>query len=223
MNMRIAIIGVGNIGSNLAAQLSKAGHEITICFSRDQDRLKQKATQLGKTIRVATVAQAVKDSEVLVFAMPWSEVDSVLAEAGDVTGKVIIDATNQFGSDGPVALPTTVAQYNQNRLPGAYLVRAFNMFFASYEAEVGAGQHRPVAMFFVTEHDQAKSIAKQVIADTGFVPVYLGGWDVAQLIEIPDGMLLGKTYKPEIAEQIASAARAKDASKLQELVQNIES
>lgn len=221
--MNIAIIGAGNIGGNIAAQLSKAGHQVTICFSCDEDTLQQKAAQLGEGIHVATVSKAVRDSEVLVFAMPWPEIDTAITEVGDVRGKIIIDATNQYGPDGLVTLPTTVAEFNQKRLPGAYLVRTFNMFFASYEAEVGAGQHRPVAMFFVTEHAEAIATAEQIITDTGFEPVYLGGQKVAGLIEAPDGMLLGKAYAPDVAKQIVAAAQSKDISKLHELIQNVKS
>jgi predicted dinucleotide-binding enzyme len=221
--MKIAIIGAGKIGGNIATQLSKAGHDVTICFSRHEDKLQQRAAELGKGIRVATVAKAAQGSEALVFAMPWSEIDTVLAEIGDVAGKVVIDATNQYVADGLANLPSTVAEYNQKRLPGAYLVRAFNMFFASFEAEVGAGQHRPVAMFFVTDHQQAILTAEQIIRDTGFEPVYLGGSIVAGLIEAPDGMLIGKKYTPEIAAQIAAAAQSKDIYQLQKLIHEVKS
>ena len=36
---RIAIVGAGHIGGNLARLYAAAGHDVTVSFAQDQDRL----------------------------------------------------------------------------------------------------------------------------------------------------------------------------------------
>jgi glutamate dehydrogenase/leucine dehydrogenase len=38
-SMRIAILGVGNVGSALARRLAARGHDVTVAFSRDRAKL----------------------------------------------------------------------------------------------------------------------------------------------------------------------------------------
>ena len=95
------------------------------------------------------------------------------------------------------------------------------MFFATYLSEVGRGQHRPVAMFFASEDKYAKEVATQIIADIGFEPVYLGGLDVAKFIEMPNGMLVGKIYRPKQAQAIAKAVQQGDLALASQLAKNV--
>jgi len=38
--MKVAIVGAGNIGGNIARRLALAGHELTVTFSRDPASLR---------------------------------------------------------------------------------------------------------------------------------------------------------------------------------------
>src|SRR4051794_25780956 len=75
--MQIAIIGNGNIGGGLGKAWTAKGHSITF-GERDP----------------ASIRAAVAAAEVVVLAMPWKALDDVLAAAGDLAGKVVIDCTN---------------------------------------------------------------------------------------------------------------------------------
>lgn len=205
--MKIAIIGAGAIGGHLAKQFALAGHDVTITYSQNQDRLRQRAEAIGNGVKTADLAEAVQLSDVLVMSARWLDIDDVIAHAGDLTGKVVFDVTNQFGSSGLEDIGTTVAEYNQARMPGAKLVRTCNMFYASYLAEVSEGQHGRIAMFFAAEDTHAKDVAMQLLPATGFQPIYLGGWEASHLIDMPNGVLLGKTYTPQDAQAIANKAQ----------------
>lgn len=215
--MNIAIIGAGNIGMVLARQLDKAGHHVTLAFSRDQQKLQQKAAQIGPNVQASSAAEAVRTSEVIILSCLWANIDAVLSEAGDLSGKIVIDATNQYDAQGLVSLPETVAAYNQARMPGAQLVRTFNMFTADSLGAVGAGEHDSVAMLYAAESADARATAEEIIAATGFTPVYIGGWDVVSFIEIPTGPALGKAYSPEAAGKIAEALLSHDIAKATDL------
>jgi predicted dinucleotide-binding enzyme len=86
-NMRIAIIGTGNVGSALAGALQRSHH--TIVFgTRSPDPFE--ANQ-------ATIVEATADAEATILAVPFAAVRDVIAVAGGFAGKVLIDATNPLG------------------------------------------------------------------------------------------------------------------------------
>ncbi len=65
--MKIAFIGLGNMGGGMAANLAKAGHEVR-AFDLSEDAL-VRAVEAGCT-RAATAAEAVTDAEAVVTMLP---------------------------------------------------------------------------------------------------------------------------------------------------------
>src|SRR5437660_11187139 len=99
--MKIGVIGAGRIGGNCARQAVKAGHEVMLSFARDQAKLEALASELGDRATVGTPAEAVAFGDVVILSVPWDTIPEALAQAGELSGKVVIDTTNQFGS-GPM-------------------------------------------------------------------------------------------------------------------------
>ncbi len=65
----------------------------------------------------------------LLFATPWAATESAIASAGDLTGKIVIDATNPLHSDLSGLLfgtTTSAAEKVQLLATGAKVVKAFN-------------------------------------------------------------------------------------------------
>lgn len=46
------------------------------------------------------MAEAAQFGEVIVLSVPWPNIDAVLAEAGSLAGKIVIDTTNQYAAGG---------------------------------------------------------------------------------------------------------------------------
>src|SRR5579859_8060471 len=110
--MRVGIIGAGHIGGGLARQLAGAGHEVLLSFSRDQANLDGLAGQIGAGASTGSPADAVAFGEVVVISVPWGALPRALEQTGPLTGKIVIDTTNQFG---PPPLPgegQTAAAFN---------------------------------------------------------------------------------------------------------------
>jgi predicted dinucleotide-binding enzyme len=85
-NMRIAIIGTGNVGRALARALQRAHH--TIVFgTRSPD---------PSDANQATTAEVVANAEATILAVPFGAVRDVIAAAGGFVGKVLIDVTNRW-------------------------------------------------------------------------------------------------------------------------------
>src|SRR5690349_12063032 len=93
--MRIGIVGSGNIGGTLGARWARNGHAV-VFSSRDPGsrEMKQLIEKAGPTARAASVPEAAQASDVVLLATPWPAARDALAAAGDLSGKILIDATN---------------------------------------------------------------------------------------------------------------------------------
>jgi predicted dinucleotide-binding enzyme len=144
--------------------------------------------------------------------VPWRLIDEVLEQAGSLDGRIVIDTTNQFGSNGLETLPTTAAELNQRRMPGARLVKAFNTLTSAFQASE-AGRPDPdqrVVIFMCGDDAQAKETVAGLIRDAGFEPADVGGLADAAVMEAPRraGGVYGEEYRPADARAVIEALRA---------------
>jgi 8-hydroxy-5-deazaflavin:NADPH oxidoreductase len=181
--MRIAIIGVGNVGGGLAAAATSAGHQVTLAAAHPEHAAKV-AEQTGAA-SAATPAEAARDAEVVVLAVPAGAAADVLTELGDgAAGTVVVDATNPL-NDSYSDL-TTVGTSNAEQLaahaPQATVVKAFNTILASRHATpVEGGQ--PLDAFYAGDDDAAKATVARLLASLGYRPVDAGGLRMARSLE----------------------------------------
>ncbi len=119
--MRIGIIGAGHIGGNIARQAGRGGHNAMLSFARDADKLESLARELGAS--VGTPAETVAFGDVVVVSVPWPVLPAALEQAGNLSGKIVIDTTNQFGSGPMPESGQTAAAFNRARIPGARVPR----------------------------------------------------------------------------------------------------
>jgi 8-hydroxy-5-deazaflavin:NADPH oxidoreductase len=199
--MRIGIIGAGRIGGNAARLFARAGHELVLSFSRDPDKLAALAGDIGA--RTGTPREAAEFGEVVVFSVPWPLIDDVLAQAGPLDGKIVIDTTNQYGRDGWQDLGArTAAQVNAARMPGARYTKAFNTLTAGFQARA-SGRTGPdrVVIFLCGDDAEAKRVVAGLIDDAGFAPVDIGGTADAAPMEAPrrPGAVYGEEYHEDEA------------------------
>jgi hypothetical protein len=159
------------------------------------------------------VAEAAAVGEVVLVSVPWESIPAVLDEAGEMTGRVVIDTTNQFGPDGVLSIPDglTAAEYNQRRMPGAHLVKTFNTLTAGFQAaSAGRPADRRAVMFLCGDQAPAKTLVGGLIEDAGFAPADLGGLADAAAMEAPrrPGAVYGEEYRPADAAAVLAALRA---------------
>jgi 8-hydroxy-5-deazaflavin:NADPH oxidoreductase len=210
--MRIGVIGAGRIGGNCARQAVKGGHEVMLSFARDVAGLEQLASELGaERASVGSPDEAVSFADVLIFAVPWDVIPEALARAGDLTGKVVIDTTNQFGS-GPMPRDgQTAASFNAARMPGARYVKSFNTLTSAFQAEVaGRDADERVVQWICGDDAEAKAQVGALIEDMGYAPVDLGGTADCAVMEAPrrPGAVYGEEYRVPDARAVVEAVRA---------------
>src|SRR5215211_4411993 len=131
--MRIAIMGVGNVGSGFGRAAVQAGHDVVLAAVH-LEKARSVAEEIGATAAESNAA-AVEGARAVVLAVPASVAPAIAAEVASALapGAVVIDATNPLNetfSDLAVE-GTSGAEDVQNRAGGAPVVKAFNTVFAS--------------------------------------------------------------------------------------------
>jgi 8-hydroxy-5-deazaflavin:NADPH oxidoreductase len=207
--MRVGIIGAGHIGGNLARRLALAGHEVTVSFSRDPAGLAALAAGIGATAGEPPDAAA---AGVVVLSVPWGVIDQALAAAGSLSGRIVVDTTNQFGPGGAVDLDgRTAARVNADRMPGARYTKSFNTLTAAFQAQAAS---RPdpdkVVQWIAGDDADAKAVTSALVRDAGYVPVDLAGIDTCTVMEAPRraGAVYGEEYRAADAGGVVAAVRA---------------
>jgi len=177
--MKIAIIGSGNVGGALARQWVNHGHQVLIGA---RFPLSEKNILLAAEIgdRFTRIPTAVKESEVILISTPPNAILELVEEMGDVTGKVLIDATNAV-RETPDPYPT-VYHCLVHRTK-AEVVKCFNS--TGYENMLNpVYKGEGIDMFMAGDSDTAKAVAKQLALDCGFGScIDFGKSDKVELLE----------------------------------------
>jgi predicted dinucleotide-binding enzyme len=207
--MKIGIIGAGHIGGNCARQAVKGGHDVMLSFARDVSKLQELVAELGARASVgATVGDAVQFSEILILSVPWAAIPAALEQAGDLSGEIVIDTTNQFGS-GPMPAPgQTAASFNAGRMPGARYTKSFNTLTAGFQALAAEREGDGKVVQWVCGDDaDAKRLVAQLIESMSYVPVDLGGTETCHVMEAPRrrGAVYGEEYRAADAQAVVDA------------------
>jgi len=174
--MSIGIIGTGKIGQALAAHLTKAGYEVVVSNSRGPASLVELVRQLGQCAKAGTRQEAAQQ-DLVVLAVPWSEVGAALADLPAWDDRILIDATN------PVVQPgfrladlngRTSSEVVASLSPGARVVKAANTLLSVVLAAdpKQAGGRR--VLFISGDDVAAKEEVKVILGRIGFATIDLG-------------------------------------------------
>ena len=123
--------GTGDQGRGLAYRLSAAGNPVII-GSRSEERAQTAAAELGAGVRGMANADAARESDVVIVAVPWEGHRDLLASlAGPLAGKIVIDCVNPVGFDKrgcyPLPVPAgSAAEQAAEVLPDSRVVGAFH-------------------------------------------------------------------------------------------------
>jgi predicted dinucleotide-binding enzyme len=180
--MKVTLIGSGNMGSALAAQLCKAGHALVIT-GRNVDKAKNLARTTGAVFKDTAAADG---ADVVVVATAYSDAVAALRSAGDLKGKVIVDITNPLTADYmglTIGHSTSAAEEIQKAFPGAIVVKAFNTVFAQVVAGGSKLDGETVPVYFAGDDAAAKETVKALIKSLAFAPVDAGGLRNARYLE----------------------------------------
>lgn len=174
--MNMAIIGSGQIGGTLGRAWAKKGHRVTF-GSRDPqgDRIRALLESIGPNASAASVQEASLSGDLVVLAVPGTEIERVLEEAGELRGKIVVNATILFDGRSADAEVRRLAE-------GARVVRAFHT--STWEALANPRFDGGNATLFMSgEDEEAKRTVYRLGAEAGFDMVDAGGAEAMAEIE----------------------------------------
>ena len=187
--MKVAILGNGIVGQSLAKGFIGLGHEVVFGTRHPDGESSRKALAAVPTARAMLYAEAARQADFAVLATPWDGTESALHLAGpaNLAGKLVIDATNPL-ADGPagphlaVGQTTSAGELVQGWLPGAKVVKAFNIVTAAHmvNPQLAGG---PPTMFIAGNDAGAKAQVLDILTRFGWESIDIGGIEGARLLE----------------------------------------
>lgn len=180
--MKIAILGAGNVGGTLGEKFSEAGHEIFFGVPNPSEHADKKSFA-----QVGSVADAAREAEVILLAVPYDVVSDVLRECGDLTDKIVVDATNPLRfAEGKLSLTigfeTSGAERIAELAAGAKMVKCFNQTGFGNMAQPRYETGKSV-MFACGDEAGAVETVRKLAEEIGFKAVNAGDLKIARLLE----------------------------------------
>ncbi len=182
-NMKIGIIGAGNIGGALTRRFRAAGHEVFVSNSRGPETLAALAKETGA--RAVTAKEAARAGEVVVVTIPQANIQDLPKDlfAGVPENVVVVDTGNYYPRhrDGRIAgieEGMTESRWVARQL-GRNVVKAFNNIYAQHLQDFGkpAGSPGRIALPVAGDDARAKAIVMKLVDKIGFDAVDAGTLD----------------------------------------------
>ncbi len=205
-DMKIGIIGAGDVGSILGKAWAKRGHEIVFGVRNIQSPRVKSLLKIGDpVIKVSTISEAASFGEVVILAIPWGAVKEAIENAGDLSGRVLVDPINPLSSDlkGLIVGSSTSASEEIAKLAqGAKVVKAFNAIGAKTLSNLQFGRYKADA-FICGDDYEAKSVVKKLATEIGFDVVDVGSLSNARLLENLALLWIELAFRQEMGPNIA--------------------
>jgi NADPH-dependent F420 reductase len=184
--MKIGILGAGNVGTTLGTRWAKGGHQV-VFSSREPDSQKMKdvVAKAGPNSKAASVPDTAKSSEVIALTTPWNAAQDALKEAGNLSGKILIDVLNPLLPDLSgleVGNTTSAGEMVAGWAKGAKVVKAFNTIGFPVMADP-AVNGKPVVMFYCGDDAGAKETVAGLAKELGFDARDAGPLTQARVLE----------------------------------------
>jgi 8-hydroxy-5-deazaflavin:NADPH oxidoreductase len=183
VDMKIGLVGAGQIGGALARRLAALGHKVLISNSRGPETLADLAAETGAT--AVARGDAVRDVDLVVLTIPMKKVENLPPDlfAGVPDSVPVIDTNNYYprqrdGAIEDIEAGLTESLWVEQRISHP-VIKAFNNIYARHLLELGkaAGAPERIALPVAGDDDAAKAVVLKLIDDLGFDPVDVGGLD----------------------------------------------
>ena len=210
--MKTAVIGVGNIGKQVALNLIAGGQDVIVA-----DHGATKATEFAKAAggkaRAASVADAVNEADIIIFAVYFDAIKGLLAEyRNKLVGKIVVDPSNPIGPDASGGFKKIIPQDQSSGQilaallpPGAKFVKAFGSLAAGSLKSGARHSPEPYVLFYASDDRDAGNAVADLIKASGFAPVRVGGVSQAIRIEVfGDLHQMGKLGRLVTAKEAAA-------------------
>lgn len=188
---KVAVIGLGNIGKTVAKNLVK-GNRPVIIASREIEDANALANQLGDLATSAETAEAIKEADIIVLSVWFNTIKELFEQyADEFQGKIIIDPSNPIAPDENggfkkiIGEKESAGQLNAAILPkGAKLAKALGTLGAVSLADAAFQTPEKSVLFYAADDNTIDNSVEQLIADSGFDALKVGGLNQSIRIEV---------------------------------------
>jgi predicted dinucleotide-binding enzyme len=180
--MNIAILGTGNMAKGLATVFA-AGNQVTLGGRTAGAAQEVAAAYPG--VRGNDIAGAADGAEIVFLAVPFGSAAEVVAAAGGLAGKIVVDLTNPMKADFSglaIGHTTSAAEEIAKAAPGARVVKGFNTLFAQVLQAGGKVAGRPATVFLAGD-DAAVDAVAALSQGAGLKVIRAGGLAAARNLE----------------------------------------
>ncbi|TFW18687.1 NADPH-dependent F420 reductase [Duganella callida] len=193
--MKIGFIGAGEVAVAIARYAISAGHEVVLSNSGNPAKLSAVIAQLGPEASAASASEAAQ-APLVVLAVPWTKVRTVLASLPAWQNRVLIDATNPFLQISPSWIledlgEDTASEIVARLADGARVVKAFNSVLMKNFSSASA-EGRDKRLLLVSGNDaDANATVVDLINSFGFAAIVLGTLRAGGKLQQAGGALAG--------------------------------
>jgi predicted dinucleotide-binding enzyme len=176
-NLKIGIIGAGNMGKHLARKLAQAGHDVKVANSRGPETIDADVLEFGA--RAVTKAEAVEGVEVVILSTPFDCIpDFAPLLAGAPEETVVIDTSNYYPSNGRID-DLDAGQVDSLwvvKQLGRPIAKAWNSIFTISLETLGTTKGDPnrIAIPVSADRETDREVALALVEDTGFDAFFAG-------------------------------------------------
>jgi hypothetical protein len=186
----VAVLGNGVVGIAVAKGFAELGYRVIfgtrdVAGAKTVDAL---AAVAGST--AASYAEAARAADFAFVALPWSGLKEALLLAGpqNLEGKLVIDASNPLDYAGgaprlAIGHTDSSGELVQRTLPGAKVVKAFNIITAAHMVHPKLPDGRP-DMFIAGNDAAAKAEVAELLSRFGWrKAIDMGDISASRLLE----------------------------------------
>jgi predicted dinucleotide-binding enzyme len=211
---KVAVIGLGNIGTAVATNLVK-GNRSVIVADRTIGKANKFSQRSGSFAQPMEISAAVKEADIVILALWFDTIKEFFKTyAAELEGKIIVDPSNPIAPDENGGFKKIIDKDHSSGnilsslLPkNAKLAKALGTLGVASLSKAAFQQSDKAVLFYATGDTSINAHIEELIRDSGFEPVRIGGLDQSIRIEVFGDLhefgALGKTVTLTEAKQAA--------------------
>ncbi|MEM1336410.1 MAG: NADPH-dependent F420 reductase [Bacteroidota bacterium] len=188
--MKLAFIGIGQVGFALANNLQQKGYEISIAHNDPQSESVVRAKEKNPAFSALPIQEAITVSDMVFLATPFTVAETVV-QSLDFEGKILVDCTNPVGPGISHGLGSTIsgAEKVQEWASTAQVVKAYTIYgFENLENANFPNYNVKPVMLIAGDATGAKNQVALLNTELGFETLDVG--DLSQALHLEHMTLL---------------------------------